>query len=83
MLLINCPHCGERAQTEFTYGGDATVERPSDPDAITLEAWNAYVYLRDNPRGPHTEFWHHTAGCRCWIKVRRDTLTHEILDGGG
>jgi len=80
MLRIECPWCGARAQTEFAYGGDATVERPRDPDAATLGEWLDYVYLRDNPRGPHWEWWHHLAGCRRWIRVRRDTLTHEVLD---
>ena len=28
MLYIKCPYCGIRAQTEFAYGGDATVKRP-------------------------------------------------------
>ncbi|MDH3316234.1 MAG: sarcosine oxidase subunit delta [Gammaproteobacteria bacterium] len=78
MLLIDCPHCGPRAQIEFTYGGDATRTRPADPDAVEVKEWLDFVYLRDNPRGPHTEWWHHSVGCRRWIKVRRDTLTHEI-----
>ncbi len=42
-------------------------------------AWVDYVYLRDNPRGPHDELWLHSAGCRRWFKVRRDTRTHDIL----
>jgi len=37
-----------------------------------------YVYLRDNPRGHHLEYWHHVAGCRQWIRVQRDTLTHRL-----
>lgn len=78
MLLIECPHCGRRAQIEFTYGGDATVSRPADPDGVETKEWLDFVYLRENPRGPHVEWWHHSAGCRRWIKVRRDTLTHEI-----
>ena len=77
MLLIPCPFCGPRAQIEFTYGGDATVTRPSI-DA-PQEAWFEFVYLRENPRGPHDEWWLHGAGCRQWIKVRRNTQTHEIL----
>ena len=81
MLLIDCPHCGPRADIEFSYGGDATVERPRDPDAVSLDQWSDYVYLRDNPRGPHSEWWQHTAGCRRWIKVRRDTATHAMLAG--
>jgi heterotetrameric sarcosine oxidase delta subunit len=79
MLLINCPYCGPRAQIEFSYGGDATVQRPVDPEKVTLDAWLDYVYLRDNPRGPHWELWQHAAGCRSWLRVQRDTLTHEIL----
>jgi heterotetrameric sarcosine oxidase delta subunit len=79
MLLIPCPWCGPRAQIEFTYGGDATVKQPpADAPAAT---WGEFVYLRDNPAGPHDEFWHHSAGCRQWFRLQRDTLTHEILDG--
>jgi len=79
MLLIPCPHCGPRAQTEFTYGGDATVVRPADPQAVSEREWLDHVYLRDNPRGLHVEWWQHAAGCRQWIKVRRDTWTHAVL----
>ena len=76
MLLISCPHCGPRDQTEFAYGGDASVERPAVE--ASLEAWVAYVYLRDNPAGLHEEYWQHVAGCRRWFRIRRDTVTHEI-----
>ena len=77
MLLIPCPHCGERAQVEFAYGGDATRQRPHDgaPDG----AWYEYVYLRGNPRGPHREWWLHHGGCGQWIRVTRDTATHAVL----
>ena len=77
MLLIPCPWCGARAQSEFSYGGDATLKRPA-PDA-PVEAWTAFVYQRDNPAGPHEELWFHGAGCRQWFRVRRDTRTHEII----
>ena len=77
MLLIPCPWCGPRNQVEFTYGGDATVRRPP-PDAPE-DAWARYVYLRDNPCGPHDELWFHGASCRRWLVVRRDTRTHDIL----
>jgi heterotetrameric sarcosine oxidase delta subunit len=66
---------------EFTYGGDGTVSRP-DPQAASDAEWTDFVYFRDNPRGPHVELWQHTSGCRRWIKVRRDTLSHEILATG-
>ena len=77
MMLIPCPWCGPRNQIEFTYGGDAMLRRPA-PDAPEA-AWVDYVYLRDNPRGPHDELWYHGAGCRSWFKVRRNTRTHEII----
>lgn len=80
MMHIPCPCCGSRAQTEFTYGGAADVRRPA-PNA-GMQAWFDYVYLRDNPSGPHEELWMHSAGCRTWFRVRRDTRTHEILGSG-
>ena len=76
MLVIDCPYCGPRVQAEFTYGG-ADLARPAD-DASS-EAWFAYVYLRENPKGPHAELWQHSAGCRAWLRVRRDTRTHDVL----
>ncbi len=76
-MRIPCPHCGPRDVGEFTYGGDATLRRP-DPENDDPEAWCAYVYLRANPMGAHEEYWQHTQGCRLWLKVRRDTLTHDI-----
>ena len=76
MLIIHCPHCGPRDHTEFSYGGDATVKRPAD--GASVEAWSEYVYLRDNPRGAHQELWQHAQGCRAWLVVTRDTLTHAI-----
>lgn len=80
MLLIPCPWCGARAQIEFCYGGDAAITRPADALAASDDAWHAYLYLRDNPQGPHDELWQHVAACRRWFRVRRDTLTHDILE---
>ena len=83
MLLIPCPYCGPRDVTEFSYGGDGNVrqahENQTGADASSAAASCASVFLRDNPRGPHEELWQHSAGCRRWIRVRRDTLTHEVL----
>ena len=76
MLRIACPFCGERDESEFKYGGDATVKRP-DADA-GAEAFYLYVYERTNPKGWHVEWWHHVAGCRQWLKVVRHTVSHEI-----
>lgn len=79
MLLIECPWCGERAQGEYRYVGDASRKRPADLESLSEEAWYDYVYLRSNPRGPHEEMWQHIGGCRSFVKVVRDTSTHEIL----
>jgi heterotetrameric sarcosine oxidase delta subunit len=76
MLRIPCPWCGERDEVEFRYRGDAGRARP-DADA-GLEAFNAYVYERDNPLGWHLEWWLHVGGCRRLLKVQRHTLSHAI-----
>lgn len=73
--LVPCPHCGSRPKEEFTVRG-AALARPS-PGAGEAE-WFDHVYLRDNPRGAHEEYWHHTAGCRRWLIVTRDTATHAV-----
>ena len=77
MLRLNCPICGVRDETEFTYHGDATVGRP-DQGETDQAVWHDAVFIRNNPRGAHREHWHHVHGCRRWLVVERDTLTHEI-----
>mgnify|MGYP002713286505 CR=1 FL=1 len=79
MLRIDCPCCGLRDENEFSYGGDARVKRPAINDT-DMQSWYAYIFLRDNERGPHKEFWHHVHGCRQWLIVKRDTLTQEIFE---
>ena len=77
MLRITCPYCGERDQVEFAYGGDAASAFPHLADA-DLDRWTDAEFIRDNPRGDHREFWQHQHGCRQWLYVVRDTVTHEI-----
>ena len=79
MLYIKCPYCGLRSQNEFAYGGDGTVKRPALNKEISDEEWNNFVYNSKRPRGKHIELCHHISGCRQWIKVERDTATHEIF----
>jgi sarcosine oxidase, subunit delta len=79
MLRIPCPYCGPRDETEFRYGGQAGITYPADPDAVTDAEWVAYLFLRDNPKGPWRERWVHVAGCRRWFDVTRDTLTNQIV----
>lgn len=75
-MRITCPICGERGVAEYVYGGDATVARPA-LDA-PVEAWKEAVLDRENPRGRHLEWWQHAQGCRAWMVVERDTVTHRI-----
>jgi len=77
-MRIACPHCGPRDVREFSYLGDATVARPDPQGPDALAQFTEYVYLRDNPAGPHAEFWYHGVGCQAWLVVERDTRTHEI-----
>jgi sarcosine oxidase subunit delta len=75
--LIHCPHCGVRPKEEFSIKGDASVHRPA-PDASDKE-WADYMFLRNNPVGRHAEYWQHLSGCRRWLIVERDTVTHEVF----
>jgi len=79
MLLIPCPHCGPRAETEFSYGNEAHIARPKDPESIGDGEWADYVFLRSNTKGVFFERWVHTHGCRRWFNVARNTVTYEIL----
>ena len=76
-MRLPCPYCGTRGVQEFTYLGDANVKRPG-LEAMSEAAMVEYVYQRDNPAGRHREYWRHSAGCRAWIVVVRDTKTHRI-----
>lgn len=79
MLIIKCPFCGEREQIEFSYGGEAHIARPTKSDAMSDEDWASYVFLRTNPKGLFAERWVHSAGCRKWFNMVRNTATDEIL----
>ena len=75
MMSIRCPWCGERHQSEFAYGGEAHIERPPAPEAVSDAAWARYLYFRANPRGVHYERWFHVYGCRRWFHAVRHTVT--------
>jgi len=79
MLLIPCPWCGPRDETEFRYGGQAGIVRAADPSALDDAEWAAFLFLRDNPKGRFRERWVHTAGCRRWFNLVRDTVSHQIV----
>ena len=78
MIEIHCPWCGARAVTEFRYGGESDRPYPEETASLSDEQWSAYLFLRKNDKGPHSELWQHVYGCRRWFKALRDTATHEI-----
>ncbi len=78
MMRIECPWCGSRSEDEFLCGGQSHIARP-DPAAASDDEWAAYLYQRDNPKGPHHERWLHRFGCGQWFNMARDTVSHEIL----
>jgi len=78
MFLVECPYCGLRDESEFTYGGEAHIARPVDPDALTEQEWGNYLFFRTNPKGPHKERWVHTYGCRRWFNAVRDTASYQF-----
>ena len=77
-MRIKCPYCGERDSQEFSFLGQADLVRP-DPDGTDAQqAFHDYVHIRPNPAGVNRELWLHAHGCRSWIIVQRNTLTHAI-----
>lgn len=79
MLIINCPYCGERPETEFRYGGEAHIARPVHPEALSDEEWADFLFMRANSKGLFRERWMHAAGCRQWFNAVRDTVSYRIM----
>lgn len=78
MLLLHCPYCGVTAEeTEFEGGGEAHLERfgPGTAD----EDFEAYLFMRGNPKGVHLERWRHANGCGKWFHAARCTVTLEVF----
>ena len=78
-MRLTCPFCGERDLREFTCRGSAKLlARPAAEEGP--EAFHDYLDLRRNPAGPHAELWQHAGGCRAWLRVVRDTVSHAVLE---
>ena len=75
-MLIPCPWCGNRDESEFSYGGEAHLERPKD--SCSDKEWNEYIFMRKNIKGLQYERWNHAHGCRQWFNVARDTSNDKI-----
>ncbi|WP_294312549.1 sarcosine oxidase subunit delta [uncultured Sphingomonas sp.] len=79
MLLITCPYCGQRPELEFSYAGEAHIDRPVRPADLNDEDWTTYLYTRSNPKGPHAERWRHLHGCGRFFNAIRNTRSDVFL----
>ncbi|AGI72108.1 sarcosine oxidase2 subunit delta [Octadecabacter arcticus 238] len=78
MLILECPYCGVHAdETELHAGGEAHLKRfgPGSDD----EAFEGYLFMRENPKGVHLERWRHSFGCGKWFHAARCTMTLEVF----
>ena len=78
MIRINCPYCGERDHSEFTYGVEADLVRPKQPTELSDDQWAEYLFMRKNIKGLQYERWNHSHGCRRWFNMSRDTSNDQI-----
>ncbi len=78
MLLIECPYCGVRTETEFAYGGEGGIARPLQTETLSDEQWSDYLFMRKNPKGMHHEQWRHASGCGRWFNALRDTVSYRF-----
>ena len=64
----------------LTFSLSVTAPASESPDPTTTDQaeWRRYLYEKSNPAGWQTERWFHTAGCRCFLIVERNTMTNEI-----
>lgn len=80
MLLIRCPYCEEeRPELEFRNAGEAHIARPSDIAAVGDEEFEAYFFIRSNPKGLIAERWRHVHGCARFFNAIRDTVSDKFL----
>lgn len=78
MLVICCPWCGPRAESEFVAGGEGGIVRPTQSDEMSDVEWGDYVFMRKNLKGVLHEQWCHAAGCGQWFNALRDTVTYQV-----
>ena len=78
MLILTCPYCGVAAdETELSPGGEAHLTRfgPGSSD----DAFEGYLFMRQNPKGVHFERWRHANGCGKWFHAARSTVSNEVF----
>lgn len=76
MLLIPCPHCGARDESEFAYGGRALALPPLHAAA---SEWHRALHLGNDSGDCADEYWYHFAGCERWIRLRRNLRNHDFV----
>jgi len=76
-FLINCPNCGQRSVYEFKFSGEC---KQTPDQGAGMKEWCEYLYFNENSSGFQDEWWYHAVGCREWVKIRRNTATHEISE---
>ena len=80
MLLIRCPYCEEeRPELEFRGAGEAHVLRSSHISETSDEDFEAFLFIRDNPKGITYERWRHVHGCARFFNAVRDTVTDKFI----
>jgi sarcosine oxidase subunit delta len=78
MLILHCPCCGiDACETELAPGGEAHLTRQG-PGASD-DAFETYLFARENRKGVHFERWRHAYGCGKWFLAARDTATLEVF----
>lgn len=76
MLLVPCPNCGPRNQSDLRLVG-ASLSRP-DPNTASRAEWGSYLYLRENPADWLKETWYCRSGCRTYFSLERNQATNEF-----
>lgn len=80
MLLIRCPYCEEeRPELEFRNAGEAHVVRSSAMSMLSDEDFEAFFFIRSNPKGFIYERWRHIHGCARFFNAVRDTVTDRFV----
>ncbi|MFN3845637.1 MAG: sarcosine oxidase subunit delta [Paracoccaceae bacterium] len=77
-MRLTCPFCGSRDRREFYYYGAAEyLNRPAS--GATEADVDDYLHNRDNLAEVVQDLWYHEQGCTAWLRVTRNSVTHEIL----
>lgn len=80
MLLIHCPYCGEdRPELEFRHAGEAHIARPTNIVELNDQEFEAFFFIRSNPKGIVFERWRHIHGCARFFNAARDTVSDKFL----